>query len=159
MDLIRQYVFLFFKFQLYQPLEKTHLVVKFQYRIRTVRDGHFYFYEFYSGLPNMITGDYGLTAISIARLIGMIDRDAGAEDYLLSGLELSKIDDGELTKRLSLGGPLIIARTAPEQKMRIVSCLKELGEIVAVTGDGVNDAAARSIRISGGSARTCSQRR
>ena len=90
----------------------------------------------------MITGDYGLTAMSIARLIGMVDRDARAEDCLLSGLELGRIDDGELMKRLRAGGPLIIARADPEQKMRVVSCLKELGEIVAVTGDGVNDAAA-----------------
>ena len=90
----------------------------------------------------MITGDYGLTAFSIARHVGMVGPGDREEDCLLSGQDLEKLGDEALMHRLAAGGPLIIARTEPEQKMRVVSCLKELGEIVAVTGDGVNDAAA-----------------
>ena len=90
----------------------------------------------------MITGDYGLTALSIGRRVGMIGPDDHPEECLLSGQDLEKISDVDLKRKLGGGGPLIVARTDPEQKMRIVSCLKELGEVVAVTGDGVNDAAA-----------------
>jgi calcium-translocating P-type ATPase len=90
----------------------------------------------------MITGDYGLTALSIARHVGMIGPEDRPEECLLSGQDLEKLGDEALLHKLAGGGPLIVARTDPEQKMRIVSCLNELGEVVAVTGDGVNDAAA-----------------
>ena len=90
----------------------------------------------------MITGDYGLTAFSIASRIGLIGPDDKAEDCLVSGKELASLDDTTLRQRLDFRSPLIIARADPEQKMRVVSCLKSLGHIVAVTGDGVNDAAA-----------------
>lgn len=85
----------------------------------------------------MITGDYGLTAASIARRIGIVEGD---DLSVISGFELSKMGDEEL--RAKLAGQVVFARMAPEQKLRVVSALQEMGEIVAVTGDGVNDAPA-----------------
>lgn len=85
----------------------------------------------------MITGDYGLTAESIARKIGIIE---GNEARVVSGPELDEIDDQVLKEWLQ--GDIIFARVAPEQKLRIVENLQELDEVVAMTGDGVNDAPA-----------------
>ncbi len=85
----------------------------------------------------MITGDYGLTAASIARRIGIVD---GGDLSVISGFELSKMSDDELKEKLA--GQVVFARMAPEQKLRVVTALQEMGEIVAVTGDGVNDAPA-----------------
>ncbi len=84
----------------------------------------------------MITGDYGLTAESIARRVGMVGEGA----CLVSGAELDAMSDDELAAALQ--GEVIFARAAPEHKLRVVTALKDLGEIVAVTGDGVNDAPA-----------------
>lgn len=80
----------------------------------------------------MITGDYPVTAVAIARQAGI----EGEE--VLSGSELAKLDETQLVVRLkSLN---VFARIMPEQKLRIVQALKAGGEIVAMTGDGVNDA-------------------
>jgi magnesium-transporting ATPase (P-type) len=84
----------------------------------------------------MITGDYGLTAESIARRVGMVGQGA----RLVSGAELDAMSDADLSEALK--GEVIFARAAPEHKLRVVTALKDLGEIVAVTGDGVNDAPA-----------------
>ncbi|MCX6093273.1 MAG: cation-transporting P-type ATPase, partial [Candidatus Bipolaricaulota bacterium] len=84
----------------------------------------------------MITGDYGLTAESIARRVGIV----GEGVRLVTGGELDVMTDAELAEVLK--GPVIFARSAPEHKLRVVSALKDMGEIVAVTGDGVNDAPA-----------------
>ncbi|HUT72649.1 MAG TPA: HAD-IC family P-type ATPase [Desulfatiglandales bacterium] len=85
----------------------------------------------------MITGDYPLTAESIGREVGIGQRNqAGAAVY--TGSEIMEMEDAELKGILKIG-ETIFARVSPEQKLRIVSLLKELGEIVAVTGDGVND--------------------
>ncbi|HEO4530607.1 TPA: cation-transporting P-type ATPase [Streptococcus agalactiae] len=85
----------------------------------------------------MVTGDYGLTALSIAKNIGIIRNDNAK---VISGLELSEMTDSQLKKELS--GEVVFARVAPEQKYRVVTILQEMGEVVAVTGDGVNDAPA-----------------
>lgn len=85
----------------------------------------------------MITGDYGLTAESIARSIGIV---RGDEVRVVSGTELAEMSDEDLVA--ALRGELIFARVAPEQKYRVVATLQSMGEIVAVTGDGVNDAPA-----------------
>ncbi len=85
----------------------------------------------------MITGDYGLTAESIARKIGIIQ---SPDARVISGAELAEMDDASLKKALE--GEVVFARMAPEQKYRIVSALQEMGNIVAVTGDGVNDSPA-----------------
>ena len=85
----------------------------------------------------MITGDYGLTAESIARHIGIVKGD---HPCILTGIELESTDENALKE--ALRGEVIFARMAPEQKLRVVTALQEMGEVVAVTGDGVNDSPA-----------------
>jgi len=83
----------------------------------------------------MITGDYPETARSIARQAGLADPET-----VLTGEELERLADSELAARVR--GTQIFARVAPEQKLRLVMALRANGEIVAMTGDGVNDAPA-----------------
>ena len=85
----------------------------------------------------MITGDGSRTAVAVAREIGLV----GNEPVVIEGHEFERMGDGELRDRLS-GRDVIFARMTPKYKMRVVSVLKEEGERVAVTGDGVNDAPA-----------------
>jgi magnesium-transporting ATPase (P-type) len=85
----------------------------------------------------MITGDYGLTGESIARRIGIIRED---DSKVLSGADLDAMDDETLKEALQ--GEVLFARAAPEHKLRIVTALQSMGHVVAVTGDGVNDAPA-----------------
>ncbi|MDH6365974.1 MULTISPECIES: cation-transporting P-type ATPase [unclassified Breznakia] len=85
----------------------------------------------------MVTGDYGLTAESIAKRIGIVK---GENPRVVSGMELESMEDDELKQALK--DEIIFARVAPEQKYRVVSMLQEMGETVAVTGDGVNDSPA-----------------
>lgn len=85
---------------------------------------------------SMITGDHPGTAAAIARSLGILE--AGGE--VLTGRELEQADDAELARRL--GDVAVFARVAPEQKIRIVTALQRRGELVAMTGDGVNDAPA-----------------
>jgi len=87
----------------------------------------------------MITGDYGLTAESIARRIGIIKGDRLT---IVTGSELDKMDDETLRQVVGGGDEVIFARVAPEHKLRVVEAFRSLGETVAVTGDGVNDAPA-----------------
>ena len=88
----------------------------------------------------IITGDYGPTAAAIGRELGMVQGD---NLKLLTGAEVEAMNDEELSKILKdKTRALIFARSLPEQKMRIVSLLQSHGEIVAMTGDGVNDAPA-----------------
>lgn len=85
----------------------------------------------------MITGDYGLTAESLARRIGMLTTP---NPLILTGAELEKLNDIELQRMLKK--EVIFARMAPEHKLRLVAAYQAQGEVVAVTGDGVNDAPA-----------------
>ncbi len=85
----------------------------------------------------MITGDAGRTAAAIAREIDLVQ----GGPFVIEGQELEQMSDGALKKTLS-EREIIFARMAPKHKMRVVSLLKEEGEVVAVTGDGVNDAPA-----------------
>ncbi len=86
----------------------------------------------------MVTGDHPHTALAVARQIGLANSDHSA---VLSGERLTRLSDTEL--QLLLDGPeVLFARVSAEQKRRIVAALKRRGEIVAVTGDGVNDAPA-----------------
>ena len=86
----------------------------------------------------MITGDYGLTAESVARRIGMV---TGPQPLILTGAEVEAMSDGELSAKLETP-EVIFARMAPDHKLRLVDCLQARGEVVAVIGDGVNDAPA-----------------
>ena len=86
----------------------------------------------------MITGDYGVTAESIARRIGLFGSDDTVR--IVNGDELERLDHDQL--RAVVATPVIFARAAPAQKLRVVAALQDNGEVVAVTGDGVNDAPA-----------------
>ncbi len=83
----------------------------------------------------MITGDYPVTAAAIAREAGI-----ARIDTVLVGSELDTLDEETFAHRVSATD--VFARIRPEQKLRIVQALKKLGEVVAMTGDGVNDAPA-----------------
>jgi magnesium-transporting ATPase (P-type) len=87
----------------------------------------------------MITGDYGLTAESVARRIGVV---RGPQPRIVTGAELEALGDEALRGLLRAEGEVIFARVAPEHKLRVVEAFRALGEVVAVTGDGVNDAPA-----------------
>jgi sodium/potassium-transporting ATPase subunit alpha len=86
----------------------------------------------------MITGDYSVTAEAIARRAGLIVR---GEASIMNGEELARVDEDNLMEFLRLDN-IIFARTSPLQKLRIVRALQAMGEVVTVTGDGVNDAPA-----------------
>lgn len=88
----------------------------------------------------MITGDHPATAVAIARQVGLLDDDVTDRDAVLTGADLRALpDDGfaETVDRVP-----VFARIAPEQKLRLVEALQERGHVVAMTGDGVNDAPA-----------------
>ena len=85
----------------------------------------------------MITGDHSVTATAVARQLGIIDQN---KHTTLGGQELACMSDLEL--RTAIETVSVFARVAPEQKLRIARQLQHRGEIVAMTGDGVNDAPA-----------------
>jgi Ca2+-transporting ATPase len=85
--------------------------------------------------PLMITGDHPLTAAFIARQLGISEHDA-----LLSGQQLAQLSERELEQRIDQ--VTVYARVTPEDKLKIVQALQNRGHIVAMTGDGVNDAPA-----------------
>jgi magnesium-transporting ATPase (P-type) len=87
----------------------------------------------------MITGDHLVTARAIAEQIGL-ESKAGAELVALPGRELEKLSDAELEEAAERAS--VFARVAPEQKFRLVQALQARGHVVAMTGDGVNDAPA-----------------
>lgn len=87
----------------------------------------------------MITGDHAITAMAIGKDIGL---SVEWEKDIFTGVELNEMDDNELKKILKGKQSIIFSRVDPADKLRIVKILEEEGEIVAVTGDGVNDAPA-----------------
>jgi P-type Ca2+ transporter type 2C len=87
-------------------------------------------------VPVVITGDDARTGAAIAEQVGILDRDGG----VLTGVELARQDDDILAERAP--ATQVYARTSPEQKLRIIDAWKRQGAVVAMTGDGVNDAPA-----------------
>ncbi|KOP27652.1 HAD family hydrolase [Hapalosiphon sp. MRB220] len=91
----------------------------------------------------MITGDYGLTAAAIAQKIGLINGKSNGKPKIITGEQLGHLSDAQLRQILhKQTHGLVFARVMPEQKLRLVQAYKDLGHVVAVTGDGVNDAPA-----------------
>jgi Ca2+-transporting ATPase len=86
----------------------------------------------------MVTGDYGLTAEAIARQIGLV----GDKVRVVTGEGMGHLSDAQLRQVVKYRHGLVFARMSPEHKLRLVQAYKDIGEIVAVTGDGVNDAPA-----------------
>jgi Ca2+-transporting ATPase len=84
----------------------------------------------------MVTGDHPGTAASVARTLGLMS----GKGQIMTGMEIDHLDDIALLRRLP--DTRVFARTTPEQKLRLVKLSQRLGEVVAVTGDGVNDAPA-----------------
>jgi calcium-translocating P-type ATPase len=87
---------------------------------------------------HVVTGDHPVTAAVIARSLGI----GAPGSPVITGTELDGLSEADLDTMLMSGDEIIFARSSPEAKLRIVDALRDLGEIVAVTGDGVNDAPA-----------------
>ncbi|MFF4541876.1 cation-translocating P-type ATPase [Streptomyces aureus] len=87
----------------------------------------------------MVTGDHPLTGEAVARRVGIV---RGAAPVVVTGARLGEMDDHELDALLAQPSELLLCRASPEHKMRVVTAFQRLGEVVAVTGDGANDAPA-----------------
>ena len=88
----------------------------------------------------MITGDNVRTAAAIAETLGIGGADGDRESAVMEGKEIERLDDDELRERVE--GVSVFARASPEHKVRILRALQDRGHVVAMTGDGVNDAPA-----------------
>ena len=90
----------------------------------------------------IITGDYEVTARAIAQNVGLLKRNQRNEgDWAINGKRLNELSDRDILKKIREGAS-VFARITPEQKLRIATILKKSGAVIAMTGDGVNDAPA-----------------
>ncbi|MFJ4850746.1 MULTISPECIES: cation-translocating P-type ATPase [unclassified Streptomyces] len=87
----------------------------------------------------MVTGDHPLTAEAVARRVGIV---RAAEPLVMTGVDLDGMDDTALREAIGRPAELLLCRVSPEHKMRVVTALQDAGQVVAVTGDGANDAPA-----------------
>ncbi|HWC33520.1 MAG TPA: cation-transporting P-type ATPase [Mycobacteriales bacterium] len=87
---------------------------------------------------HVVTGDHALTAAEVAREIGIGDVDL----KIVTGADLARMPDDELARLLASSSEIVFARTTPEDKLRIADAVKDNGQVVAMTGDGVNDSPA-----------------
>ncbi|WP_079079080.1 cation-translocating P-type ATPase [Streptomyces sp. DSM 15324] len=87
----------------------------------------------------MVTGDHPLTGEAVARRVGIVQ---GPDPVVVTGARLDAMDEGELDALLAEPSELLLCRVSPEHKMRVVTAFQRRGEVVAVTGDGANDAPA-----------------
>jgi calcium-translocating P-type ATPase len=87
----------------------------------------------------MVTGDHPLTAEAIARRVGIVRKP---HPTVVTGKQLDALDDVGLSRLLTESAELLLCRVSPEHKTRVVAALQHLGDVVAVTGDGANDAPA-----------------
>jgi calcium-translocating P-type ATPase len=87
----------------------------------------------------MVTGDHPLTAEAVARRVGIV---RAPKPTVVTGARLDAMDDAALDHLVTGTGELLLCRVSPEHKMRVVNALQRKGEVVAVTGDGANDAPA-----------------
>jgi len=87
---------------------------------------------------HVVTGDKGVTAAAIAREVGV----GGPDARIVTGPELDAMSEHDLDELLAGGGEVVFARSSPETKLRITDALRAKGQVVAMTGDGVNDAPA-----------------
>ena len=89
---------------------------------------------------HVVTGDNGLTAAAIARRVGIGTGASGMK--VITGTELDAMTEQQLDDLLGSGPEVVFARSSPEAKLRIADALRSTGQVVAMTGDGVNDAPA-----------------
>jgi calcium-translocating P-type ATPase len=87
---------------------------------------------------HVVTGDNGLTAAAIARQVGI----GAGQMRVVAGQELDAMSETQLDELLGSGAEVVFARSSPEAKLRIADALRAMGQVVAMTGDGVNDAPA-----------------
>jgi len=97
----------------------------------------------------MVTGDHQITAASIAKQVGILSEERDpltgrmkTIGAIVNGSQLNEMSSDELKKILSENNQVVFARTSPQQKLKIVEACQDIGEVVAVTGDGVNDSPA-----------------
>ena len=88
----------------------------------------------------MVTGDHGLTASAVAEQVGITTSQEGLE--VVTGSEVDAMPDAHLKALVKGNSKVVFARTSPQTKLRIADALQDLGEVVAMTGDGANDAPA-----------------